>query len=380
MKIAIDCTFFGHKEAEKQKLSLSTSIFTADILDAFVNLQLSKSFVLLVNYNQEAFFRKKFPQYKLEVLRFLPLTLANKITKGLFKGTKYLKKLGIFKKIAIKNKFDAIWFPYCVDYTFTKTNIPSLCTIHDIYRVHKNGKSGWDFINDENCILTTVSDYTKNDIVKTFSLNEKKANAIIKIPNSICFDVSKQKAIPFLQKKKFMLDLNAYIDKKNPMTLLKAYNLIKEKTDAALVFCGGYKDDILFSQMQSFISQNNLKEKVFLLFCVTDEERNWLITNAALFITPSLYEGFGRTPVEAAICKVPVISTKETSLYEATMGLCDYVDSANDETELANLILKRLKYPPSTKKLDQISSKLSENYNRDALAKKYWKIFNNMIK
>ena len=71
-----------------------------------------------------------------------------------------------------------------------------------------------------------------------------------------------------------------------------------------------------------------------MLFRVTDEERNWLLTNAALFVTPSLFEGFGRTPVEAAICRIPVISTKETSLFEATQGLCSYVENPTDEKEL----------------------------------------------
>ena len=56
MKIAIDCTFFGHNEAESKKLSLSTSIFTADILDACAKMGEAGNFVLLVNYNHADFF------------------------------------------------------------------------------------------------------------------------------------------------------------------------------------------------------------------------------------------------------------------------------------------------------------------------------------
>ena len=350
MTIAIDCTFFGHAEAKSKKLSLSTSIFTADILDAFAKMGLADNFVLFVNYNHADFFRERFPEYKLCVLSFFPLTLANKITGGRFKGTKYLKKIGIFKRKAEKGGFSAIWFPYCVDYTFVKTKLPSICTIHDIYRVHRNGKDGWNFITDENCTLTTVSDYTKNDIIKTFTLDESRAKSITKIPNSIIFYVSKKKEIASLSGKKYILDINAYIDKKNPMTLLKAFNLIKDNEnikEEKLVFCGGYKDENVFAEMQDFIAKNGLSDRVELLFRVTDEERNWLLTNANLFVTPSLFEGFGRTPVEAAICNRPVISTKETSLFEATMGLCSYVENATDENELAKLILEKLNNPDS---------------------------------
>ena len=380
MQIAIDCTAFGHNEAATKKLSLSTSIFTADILDAFVRLGLAGNFTLFVNYNHADFFRERFPQFKLKVLRFFPLALANKISGGRFKGTKYLKKLGIFKRAVEKGRFDSIWFPYCVDYTFVQTALPALCSIHDIYPVHRKGKSGWDFIKNENCTLTTVSDYTKNDIIKTFELDEVRANSITKIPNSIVFDVSKKQEIKELSGKRYILDLNAYIEKKNPLTLLKAFNLIKEKSDATLVFCGGYKDENLFTEIQNFIAENALSNRVKLLFRVTDEERNWLLTNAALFVTSSLFEGFGRTPVEAAICKIPVISTKETSLHEATMGLCSYVENSKDENELAELILNKLENPDSEEKLTEIAKTLTENYEPERLAKRYWEIFESMLK
>ena len=376
MQIAVDCTFFGHNEAKAKKLSLSTSIFTADILDAFSKQNLSHEFTLLVNYNHEQFFRERFPEFKLKILKFFPLTLANKLTKGKFKGTKYLKKFGLFKNAVEKGGFDIIWFPYCVDYTFVKTRLPALCTIHDIYPVHRNGKSGWGFITDSKCMLTTVSDYTKNDIIKTFGLTNERAAEITKIPNSIVFDVSKQAEIVDLANKKYILDLNAYIEKKNPMTLLKAFNLIKNDIEEDLIFCGGYKEESVFEAMKAFISQNNLSERVQLLFRVTDEERNWLLTHASLFVTPSLFEGFGRTPVEAAICKIPVISTKETSLYEATLGLCNYVENAKDEKELAGLILKKLKQADSADKLSEIANKLTANYKPMQLAKMYWEEMN----
>lgn len=154
------------------------------------------------------------------------------------------------------------------------------------------------------------------------------------------------------------------------MTLLKAFNLIKDKIDEDLVFCGGYKDETIFAEMQEFIAKNGLRERVKMLFRVSDEERNWLLTNARLFVTPSLFEGFGRTPVEAAICKIPVISTKETSLFEATMGLCNYVENAKDEKELSFLMYEKLANRDTDEKLEQIANTLSENYEPMNLDKK----------
>ena len=260
--------------------------------------------------------------------------------------------------------------------TFVKTKLKTFATVHDIFRIHHGTKKEAEiftrFLNNESVFLITISNYTKNDIIKTTSCKKN----IPVIPNSIDFDISSQTKIPELTEKKYILDLNAYVSKKNPMTLLKAYNIIKDRTHLELVFCGGYREDSLWNEMHQYINENKLSRKVKMLFRVTDEERNWLLVNAALFVTPSLFEGFGRTPVEAAICRIPVISTKETSLFEATQGLCSYVENPADEKELAALLLEKINTPDSAEKLTQISEKLSETYKAENCAGKYAQIFN----
>lgn len=373
--IAIDTTFFGHDEIKNRKLSLSTSIFTADILDAFVELGVSDEFCLLANFNHADFFKERFPKYKIISIKWFPVSFLYKITSGKKTATKLFKKFGILKRVLEKNKFSAVWFPYAMNQTFVKTKLKTFATIHDIYRIH-NGtqkeKAAFEkFILDSDIKLICVSSYTKNDIIKTTNCTKE----IDVIPNSIVFDVSKKSPVKQLENKNFILDLNAYIYKKNPMTLLKAFNLIKDKTNLSLVFCGGYKEEKCYSEMENFIKHNNMQDKVYLLFRVSDEERNWLLKHTSLFVTTSLFEGFGRTPVEAAICKIPVISTKETSLFEATMGLVNYVENPNDEVELSKLILEKLHNPDTKEKLENIAETLQNNYLPENCAEKYLKIF-----
>ena len=374
--ILIDTTFFAHTEAKNKKLTYSTSIFTADLLDAFAALGMSDKFCLIVNFNHLDFFKERFPSYKIISAHWWPVTLRYKLTKGRKTANRLIKKSGAFRKIAEKSGADALWFPYSMNETFVKTKLKTFATVHDIFRIHHGTKKEAEiftrFLNNESVFLITISNYTKNDIIKTTSCKKN----IPVIPNSIDFDISSQTKIPELTEKKYILDLNAYVSKKNPMTLLKAYNIIKDRTHLELVFCGGYREDSLWNEMHQYINENKLSRKVKMLFRVTDEERNWLLVNAALFVTPSLFEGFGRTPVEAAICKIPVISTKETSLFEATQGLCSYVENPTDEKELAALLLEKIKTPDSAEKLTQISEKLSETYKAENCAGKYAQIFN----
>lgn len=374
--ILVDTTFFAHTEAKNKKLTYSTSIFTADLLDAFAALGMSDKFCLIVNFNHLDFFKERFPSYKIISAHWWPVTLLYKLTKGRKTANRLIKKSGAFRRIAEKSGADALWFPYSMNETFVKTKLKTFATVHDIFRIHHGTKKEAEiftrFINDESVSLITISNYTKNDIIKTTGCTKN----IPVIPNSIKFDISSQTKIPELTEKKYILDLNAYVSKKNPMTLLKAYCMIKDRTDLELVFCGGYKEESIWNEMHQYIETNSLSTRVKMLFRVTDEERNWLLTNAALFVTPSLFEGFGRTPVEAAICRIPVISTKETSLFEATQGLCSYVENPTDEKELAALLLEKIKTPDSAEKLTQISEKLSETYKAENCAGKYAQIFN----
>ena len=116
-----------------------------------------------------------------------------------------------------------------------------------------------------------------------------------------------------------------------------------------------------------------------MLYKISEAKKTWLLKNAALFVTPSLYEGFGRTPIEAAVCKVPVISTKETSLYETTMGLVSYYDNATDENELADTILTVIRNSPSQTTLSSIANTFKTTYAVKNCAQKYIALFNRIL-
>ncbi len=92
-----------------------------------------------------------------------------------------------------------------------------------------------------------------------------------------------------------------------------------------------------------------------------------------------MQEGFGRTPVEAAICKVPVISTKETSLLEATMNEVFYYQNGTDEEELAKKIVEVINDKPSKEMLEKIANKLEKEYSEENIAKKYIKLIEKML-
>jgi glycosyltransferase involved in cell wall biosynthesis len=65
---------------------------------------------------------------------------------------------------------------------------------------------------------------------------------------------------------------------------------------------------------------------IFLPGRVSDEEARALIGNAAVFVYPSLYEGFGLPPVEALRLGTPVIVGETPAAHEILSGAATYVD------------------------------------------------------
>lgn len=88
-----------------------------------------------------------------------------------------------------------------------------------------------------------------------------------------------------------------------------------------------------------------------------------------MFIPSSLYEGFGYTPIEAAMCGCPVISSIQEALPDSTQGLLNYYHPAMDADVLANKILAVLENPPAQETLLRIA----ETYKNSMRLSGKWK-------
>ncbi len=72
----------------------------------------------------------------------------------------------------------------------------------------------------------------------------------------------------------------------------------------------------VFPPLGPVIDRLGLREHLVMTGFVSAADKLALHQGASLYVTPSLYEGFGLTPLEAMACGVPVIAANRTSLPE----------------------------------------------------------------
>ena len=133
----------------------------------------------------------------------------------------------------------------------------------------------------------------------------------------------------------YLLYVGGLDRRKNVGALIEAYAASRARAEADLVLVGERTPE--WQALSARAAALGVGARTRFLGYVPDEDLPALYTGAALFVYPSLYEGFGLQLVEAMACGVPVIAANCTSLPEVLAGAGMLVD-AGDAPALAAAI------------------------------------------
>lgn len=139
----------------------------------------------------------------------------------------------------------------------------------------------------------------------------------------------------------YLLALGAIDPRKNTRLIISTFLELKEKEliKEKLVVTGiaNWKQTELYDMVVESPFKNDI---VFTSF-ISEEDLVYLYNCAAVFLYPSLYEGFGLPLLEAMSCGVPVITSNTTSIPEIAGDAAVLVDPTNRE-QLKQAITKVL--------------------------------------
>jgi glycosyltransferase involved in cell wall biosynthesis len=129
----------------------------------------------------------------------------------------------------------------------------------------------------------------------------------------------------------FILSIGSSDPRKNISTLLHAYSLmapsLRERCPLVIILTHSALAGNFTQQARSL----GVAEQVRFLNCLPDEDMVLLYNAAALFVFPSLEEGFGLPVLEAMACGTPVIASNNSSFPEVAGEAAVLIEARNTD-------------------------------------------------
>lgn len=357
-RILIDLSYIRYN------LYAGVSKYAYRILDFIVEDQRCDKYVLLLNGISEKQIREWYPQFDYIV-----------IDSGFFKVIPMVRTIILSIKFQrIVNNYDCqlVFCPWGNEISCLPVNKKKISVIHDLQlRIDTKGLLLWihkqidDRVIKYSDEIVTISEFSKQQI-RSFYPNVPE-NFIVSLGNSLS---SAQASGPSIIEGKYILYVGRICKMKNVVTLIKAYSRIASKLEGTKLVVVGQKNPYWSKVIMPILQANNLIDSVEVIENCSEQDLTLLYRYASLFVFPSLREGFGSPPLEAAIECTPVISTTCDSLEEVLMDKVFTYQNPMDDTELAEKMKYVLHNRPSDDTLKSIRDCYMNTYSISAFGKK----------
>jgi glycosyltransferase involved in cell wall biosynthesis len=228
---------------------------------------------------------------------------------------------------------------------------PIVVTVHDLYHEHypQDYPAGAlartrlyaHLTLHRAAAIVTDSEFSKQDIVRCYGIPPHKVTVAHLAADPLFRPIHDARRLAAVRARygtgeRFMLFVGALKPTKNLRTVIEAYVRLRraDATRHRLVLVGGrtawLKEDIFAAARAS-----GYGDEIVFTGYVPDDDLVALYNAADIFVSPSLFEGFGLPPLEAMACGTPVVTSNTTSLPEVVGDAALMVDPLDAEA-LAN--------------------------------------------
>jgi glycosyltransferase involved in cell wall biosynthesis len=268
-----------------------------------------------------------------------------------------------------RKDYDIVHDNQCLSYgigRLAQKVMPTLVTIHhpitvdrqEDYKVAKTLRQRfrvyrwYSFINMQLKVaqnfshIITVSEFTKKDIAKEFSLDENKFRVVHNGINNEFFYPKQNGPRPA---NSLIVTNSADTPLKGLNFLLEAVAEIQKKQPIKLTVIGQPKKDGI---IENLVAKLGVSDIVHFTGRIANEEFADYYAKSTIAVVPSLYEGFGIPAAEAMACGVPLISTSGGALPEV-VGDAGMIVPPADAKALAKAITHLLNVPEERNKYAQ---------------------------
>jgi glycosyltransferase involved in cell wall biosynthesis len=228
---------------------------------------------------------------------------------------------------------DLLHVPYFAGPLVPRT--PTVVTIHDVIPLrlplYRAGSRVGAYMRlvaraaHSATLIITISQHARQDIVDVLKLPPERIRVIYEAAGEEYRPISDPTVLAAARARyglgeRYILYLGGLDQRKNIPQLVRAFaQLQRQVGDSGLqLFIAGNPDrqrGALFPDPRPIASGLGMEGQIIYHF-VEEEDKPAIYSGASVFVFPSLYEGFGLTPLEAMSCGTPVICSNRTSLPE----------------------------------------------------------------
>ncbi len=273
-----------------------------------------------------------------------------------------------------------------------KTNIPVHTVIHDLNFEHfpqflpkyalKHYRKCFPQYAQKASRIATVSEYTKQDIHKTYNIPLEKIDVVYNGANEIYSPIPEKEQQEVKNKyangEDYFIFVSSIHPRKNLENTLTAFYEFKEKTEsnAKFIIVGSvmFKSD----SVNKALNSSTHKKDVIFLGHIDTETLHKLLASAVALLYVSFFEGFGIPIVEAMKCGTPVVTSNVTSMPEVAGNAALTVNPHKPE-EIADAIEKIFSDKDLRTKLIRLGLKQSEKFSWEKSANLLWKSINKVL-
>lgn len=225
--------------------------------------------------------------------------------------------------------------------------------------------------------VIAISEQTKKDIITYLKTDASKIEVVYQgCHNAFKEPYSSEEKTSLRQKynlpDSFILNVGTIEERKNVLSAIKAIKNI----ETTLVIVG--RKTKYYHEVISYITENELKNKVVFLEGMSLKELATLYQMAEAFVYPSVFEGFGIPIIEALYSKTPVITTKGEVFPEAGGPDSLYVKKDNI-TEFESAIKKVLENHEVRQNMIEEGFKFVQKFDNKLIGNNIMNIYKDLL-
>lgn len=391
MRIGVDACCWSNKRGFGR--------FTRELLNALISIDQKNEYLFFVDKDTATM--NEFPE---RVKLVIAQTSISPTKAASASGRRSFRDLWSLSRLVMNQTLDIFFFPAVYSYFPIYTRAKIIVTVHDIIaelypelvfpdkKLNFFWKLKQYLANWQADLILTVSDYSKQQIISYFKIDESCVRTISEAPSKIFTPLPHNQEMGQVLAKyqldpgqRFILYVGGISPHKNLGTLIKTQSRLiqnQQYADVKLVLVGDYKGDSFYTNYHTLkqqIDQLGLENMVIFTGFIEDPELAYLYNAASLLVFPSFQEGFGLPAIEAIACGTPVAASYRGSLPEILGEAGCFFDPSNS-TEILDTIQDILSNDILRAKMRHNGLMRAERFSWEITARDTLSIFNELLK